>query len=116
MNFGMGARPITVWLEKANRVGDLTIEDERVIYDCTWAPQLRIRGAAAESMSSRSDLVSSGIVLYAPSDCGLTAQHRVRLAEDDPTVWRVDGDPEHFYNPIGATQEGVQAHLERITG
>ena len=109
MNFGVGTRPVTVWIETGDRFGDAVISDERVIWGCAWAPQI-----SAESTNYRTATVTTGIVLYAPPDANLSAQHRIRL--DDGTVWRVTGDPGFFRNPIGGTDEGVQAHLERVTG
>jgi len=105
----MGTRPVTVWIETADHFGDSTISGERVIHGCAWAPQ-----TSAESSDFRTAMVVSGLVLYAPPDADLTAQHRVRL--DDGSVWRVNGDPGYYRNPIGDTAEGVQAHLQRVAG
>jgi hypothetical protein len=117
VNFGMGTRTITVWLETGDRVGDLTISDEQEISGCTWAPQTSSGNTTSrESDNQRSARVESGLVLFLPVGSPLTARHRVRLTPEDSTVWRVEGDPGVFHNPIGGTDEGVQVHLERVTG
>ena len=103
---------VTVWLEERDRFGDVTVTGERTILGCAVAPRTSVEDVGSGSRPRAT--VTTGMTLYVPAGSGLTAQHRVRLA--DGTVWRVEGSPGRWRSPFTGWYPGDQIELERVTG
>ena len=111
MMFPFG-EPITVWLEERDRFGDVTVTGERTIAGCAVAPRTSSEDQGTGNRPRAS--VTTGLTLYVPPGAGLTAQHRVRLANG--SVWRVEGDVATWRSPLTGWHPGDQVELERVTG
>lgn len=113
MTFPFG-QAVTVWLEVRDRFGDVTVTDERTVTGCVVAPRTSTEGANASERARRDATVTTGVTLYLPPGSGLTAQHRVQLA--DGTTWRVDGTPGRWMSPFTGWRPGDQIELTQVTG
>lgn len=108
---------ITVWLEISDRFGVVTVADERAVVGCAVFPQTSVEstgvGPGQGNQIGRLS-VTSGITLLVPPGAGLTARHRVQLA--DGSLWEVSGEPGRWRSPLTGWAPGDQVELERSTG
>lgn len=111
---------VTVYTETRDRYGDVTLDGERVVRGCALAPRMSAEsdgaggGQGSAVSGTRQATVVTGLTLYAPAESGITALHRIRLA--DGTVWRVQGMPAVWRSPFTGWAPGEQIELERVTG
>jgi hypothetical protein len=108
MGFPCG-QTVTVWLETKNRLGDITVSGERTVEGCAVAPR-----TSTETNDARRATVTTGLTMYAPPDSGITAQHRIRLA--DGSLWEVEGAVGRWRSPYTGWYPGDQIELQQVTG
>ena len=100
---------VKVRRRSADRWGDGTEGPERTIEGCTRWPR------TSEETTDRADAVTSGWMLSAPVDCGITATDEVQMP-GDPTWWQVVGDPLPYESPFTDWRPGVPIALTRTKG
>ena len=109
MNYWPGAVTVVVRREQRDRFGDRVYTGAREVHGVIIAPQ-----SSSEVGTLRAATITTGLTMYAPGGSGLTANDRVTLP--DGTEWDVDGVPGKWFNPIGASFDGEQVQLQRVTG
>lgn len=112
----MNTFSVRVRRRSANRWGDGDAGAERVLEGCTRWPRSSNTGIGASVETiDRSDVVTTGWVLSAPPDCGITAADEVQMP-DDSTWWQVEGEPLPYDSPFSDWQPGVPIALTRTKG
>lgn len=104
---------ITLLRETRDRVGDVTLTEDRTIPGCGWSPAVQGETDNTEVGGARTQTIT-GRTLYLPPDAGITATHRVRFP--DGSVWEVVGEIGPWRSPLTGWAPGDQAELRRVTG
>lgn len=101
---------VQVRTKQTERWGESTTGPRRTVEGCTRWPR------GSEETTDRANVVTTGWMLSAPVDSGITASDEVQMP-DDPTWWQVVGDPQPYADsPFSDWKPGTPIALTRTKG